>query len=656
MADKYTFRVGDEEVTVPAWATEDTLGKVAKALNVTEAGSVSAVIKKFGGKGTTDTKTVVGAAGAAAGSLDKVSSSSVLAQKAFDAVAATAEGVGTIGTSLANTGGSFESLNPIIDLATDTLGSFAKMIPIVGDGLAQLIGITGELVKTANTIFDEFLEAFDGVAMQGMGLTTSFVELQKEALKGRISLADLFNVTGRAAEGVIALGGSFDAGVKRFTQIQNILQEDGGPFQMALESFGMGAVDTAEFLGDFIENQKGNLILNTMSNKQLAESAFAVIKNQRQIAELTGTEVDDLKAQQRAVAADMAFQARLQQLRNEGRTQEAFALEQFVANLPTETARQAAKEMQAFGGALATAETNLLNFATDGNLQATIQQGFDEIFATGGKDIEDNLTRLVAPVGDAVAGVATNSDALQAAVVTIGDGTNLFGEVVKDNLDKSKQLLTIQENAGTSLVEQNEKLLQATNDAIAAISTGETQGVIDEFNADLITTRMMLDDLSTELQNLVITAFEPLTNAYASTVRSAIGTLRELVAFLESGGSLADFGKSMRDTSMTQEEVDAMNFFDKIYQYGFQALPFYEGLGDLNFSPELATTETGFFGQRKYNEDGSLKTTMDIPNPDEGKVDAAILAALEKQNTILEDSNKHLKNTEKNTQGPARSF
>jgi hypothetical protein len=297
-----------------------------------------------------------------------------------------------------------------------------------------------------------------------------------------------------------------------------------------------------------------------------------------------------------------------------------------------------------------------LNFATDGNLQATIQQGFDEIFATGGKDIEDNLTRLVAPVGDAVASVATNSDALQAAVVTIGDGTNLFGEVVKDNLDKSKQLLTIQENAGTSLVEQNEKLLQATNDAIAAISTGETQGVIDEFNADLITTRMMLDDLSTELQNLVITAFEPLTNAYASTVRSAIGTLRELVAFLESGGSLADFGKSMRDTSMTQEEVDAMNFFDKIYQYGFQALPFYEGLGDLNFSPELATTETGFFGQRKYNEDGSLKTTMDIPNPDEGKVDAAILAALEKQNTILEDSNKHLKNTEKNTQGPARSF
>ena len=63
-----------------------------------------------------------------------------------------------------------------------------------------------------------------------------------------------------------------------------------------------------------------------------------------------------------------------------------------------------------------------------------------------------------------------------------------------------------------------------------------------------------------------------------------------------------------------------------------------------------------FSANLQYNEDGSLKTTMDIPNPDEGKVDAAILAALEKQNTILEDSNKHLKNTEKNTQGPARSF
>ena len=65
MADTYNIKLPDGmDVSVPAWATEDTLAKVAKALKVTDVGSVSAVIKKFGGKGSTDKKTVVGSAGA----------------------------------------------------------------------------------------------------------------------------------------------------------------------------------------------------------------------------------------------------------------------------------------------------------------------------------------------------------------------------------------------------------------------------------------------------------------------------------------------------------------------------------------------------------------------------------------------------------------
>ena len=102
MAETYNITLDGQSISVPAWATEATLAKVAKALNVTEAGSVSAVIKKFGGKGSTDPKTVVGAAGAAAGSLDRVSSSSIMAERAFNAIAGTAEGIATVGSSILN--------------------------------------------------------------------------------------------------------------------------------------------------------------------------------------------------------------------------------------------------------------------------------------------------------------------------------------------------------------------------------------------------------------------------------------------------------------------------------------------------------------------------------------------------------------------------
>ena len=534
MADTYNIKLPDGmDVSVPAWATEDTLAKVAKALKVTDVGSVSAVIKKFGGKGSTDKKTVVGSAGAVAGSLDKVSESSAKAQMAFNAVAATAETVSTIGATLANTGGSFESLNPLVDLATDGMGSLAKLIPIVGDGLAGLIGLLGDLVKMANVQFDEFLNAFDGVAMQGMGLQTSFVDLQKEALKGRISLTDLFSATQRAAGGVIALGGSFDEGVRRFTNIQNVLQENGGPFQMALESFGMSAVDTADFLADFLEEQSGNVQLSRLSNQQLAQSVFDVIKNQRQLAELTGRSVDEMKEERKQAMMNQQFQAKLQMLRNSGQEDEARALEEFVSGLPTAAARQSGMEMLVFNGALATATTNLANLATGGELQNSIASGFDAIFASGGKISEDQISKLIAPVGDAISLVAGDNSMLQIAAFGIAGKATELGTVVEELLPTARKIAVIQESAGATLAEVNARLIKATNDQISALTSGggpQQMAAISEFNKNLLTTRKNLDDLSTNIQALVLEQFEPLLGAYADYLTQVIGTINDFAS------------------------------------------------------------------------------------------------------------------------------
>ena len=534
MADTYNIKLPDGmDVSVPAWATEDTLAKVAKALKVTDVGSVSAVIKKFGGKGSTDKKTVVGSAGAVAGSLDKVSESSAKAQMAFNAVAATAETVSTIGATLANTGGSFESLNPLVDLATDGMGSLAKLIPIVGDGLAGLIGLLGDLVKMANVQFDEFLNAFDGVAMQGMGLQTSFIDLQKEALKGRISLTDLFSATQRAAGGVIALGGSFDEGVKRFTNIQNVLQQDGGPFQMALESFGMSAVDTADFLADFLEEQSGNVQLSRLSNQQLAQSVFDVIKNQRQLAELTGRSVDEMKEERKQAMMNQQFQAKLQMLRNSGQEDEARALEEFVSGLPTAAARQSGMEMLVFNGALATATTNLANLATGGELQNSIASGFDAIFASGGKISEDQISKLIAPVGDAISLVAGDNSMLQIAAFGIAGKATELGTVVEELLPTARKIAVIQESAGATLAEVNARLIKATNDQISALTSGggpQQMAAISEFNKNLLTTRKNLDDLSTNIQALVLEQFEPLLGAYADYLTQVIGTINDFAS------------------------------------------------------------------------------------------------------------------------------
>jgi len=534
------------DIEVPQWATEETLALLAKELGVKGVGGLKDIIATVGKKGSKDPKTFTGAIGGASHSLDEVSKSGKLAQTAFNAFQGTVNTFTGAGAALINMKGSFEDLNPIIDIATDLLGSFAKMLPIVGDGVAGLMGVAGDLMKTANSVFQETVDAFDIVAKQGMGLQTSLLDISIAATEGGLGITDLFEATQKAAGGITAMGGSFDAGVQKFIQTQTLLADTDGPFGKAMMAFGMGAVDTAEFLGEFIETQKGNLFTSQMSTEQLAKVTFDLAKNQRIVAELTGQQADDLEEERRKLAIDAAFQSRLQIMRNKGQTAEAEAIQRSIAMLPTDEAKQAAKELLEFGGA-ATEGTGLL-FEVMG---PAFEKGLNDMLQRAQVDpagVIANTAANVAPLLDIQAQLATNNEMLAIGALGILDDVPAISQMIQSQVANSKLINEIIEKQGKTSAETALTLLtEAANVSEAFKEGGDANTAVVDFNKSLITTRKNIEMLGPTIESTILAGSESLMEAYATSIDVVVGELTGLANAIKDG-TIDDYVASKQDS------------------------------------------------------------------------------------------------------------
>jgi hypothetical protein len=178
---------------------------------------------------------------------------------------------------------------------------------------------------------------------------------------------------------------------------------------------------------------------------------------------------------------------------------------------------------------------------------------------------------------------------------------------------------------------------------------------------------------------LVLEGIQPLMAAYADNLETLTGHLTDILEVLGAGGSFQDaadaLGGQKTEDSMMDDFIEiaggiALGAAGGA-MYGAAGGPItaaggaivggvvaglYQG-AEAIFGDDFMTNAFSFGPDSDFEIGQNTKSAgTGSMNPDAGKADASILAALERQNQILEESNKHLKNTEKNTQGPARSF
>ena len=594
MAETINIEFGGQTVTVPKWATEDTLLKVAQSLNVSTG--------KFG-KGVKDAADSLGGERGLAGSIKKASvaaddlkvKQTALGKATKAAQTVMAGGAGLVG-AIAQSKGRFEDLNAVTGIIINSLTSLASAVPFAGKAIEGLGDVAQSLFELNNAILDDTLDNFSNLAGAGFGLETNLLDLQRSALEGRISLNSLTDAVMSAQQGVLSLGSSFDDGVKRFAKTQAILANENGPYARSLRALGMGSEEIAEFLSGFVQDQRMRLDLRNMSEEQLAANSFQYAKNLRVISELTGQEVDVLREAQSAIAADGAFQSKLQQMRLRGQDQEADAIARSIAALPTAEAQQAAKELFTFGTAV-TEQSALFNQIAP-NFIKSVEDMFNKVSAAEMFD----ASMAAGPI-QAFANIAANANNLDVGTLALIDGASNISTLIASQVVVAGQVLAAL-GKGQTAAEVVEETTKAQNETINKTLSGS----ISQFNKDIQDAAVALQALGPNMQETILQNIEPLTKVQLSAAEGLVTTINKINDGIQefTGGGDSDGSGGDSDGS-DRRGNEILNFFKE----------------KLTFNAEggtMAANSLGIVGEAGPELIGTDRIAQVLSNPDTRKI------------------------------------
>jgi predicted nucleic acid-binding Zn-ribbon protein len=366
-----------------------------------------------------------------------------------------------------------ETLGPLITTASTVTGAAAGPM---GAGVGLVIGKILEGTLTAiNNIQEPIREVMDNQIMAlmpltkaGFDATTEIDKLQVSVLRNRLNLDEFTAGVLQSRDGLLALGGGLDRGANLF---MNTIGELVTGNNFALEKLGLGVEDVIANFDAVLETNKRTGIFR---DQDLTKTTTALIKNYRILGEITGATIDEQREAAMEQARDTRFNARLIQLVNEGREDEAIALKKYVdaMSLISEDAGNTAKERASEFGTAVTAATNLFTSFIDPN---------NEIGAAV----------------NAILSGQTNDEFIQSLVA---GQTQLFTKAMQDD--------TMLSAAQLGFTGENNPFIQLANNMVGDFAQFMDRDLITELGMAQENTKDITENLSNYNQQLITTNAE----------------------------------------------------------------------------------------------------------------------------------------------------
>ena len=367
-----------------------------------------------------------------------------------------------------------DTIGPLITTASTVTGTAAA--GPLGAGFGLVIGKILEGTLTAiNDIQEPIREAMDNQIMAlmpltkaGFDATTEIDKLQVSVLRNRLNLDEFTAGVLQSRDGLLALGGGLDRGANLF---MNTIGELVTGNNFALEKLGLGVEDVIANFDAVLETNKRTGIFR---DQDLTKTTTALIKNYRILGEITGATIDEQREAAMEQARDTRFNARLIQLVNEDREDEAIALKKYVDAMfqISEDAGNTAKERASEFGTAVTAATNLFTSFIDPN---------NEIGAAV----------------NAILSGQTNDEFIQSLVA---GQTQLFTKAMQDD--------TMLSAAQLGFTGENNPFIQLANNMVGDFAQFMDRDLITELGMAQENTKDITENLSNYNQELITTNAE----------------------------------------------------------------------------------------------------------------------------------------------------
>lgn len=194
-----------------------------------------------------------------------------------------------------------------------------QLIPVVGDGFATLFtGALGALtgIMTESIAFAQGLVDINkNINNAGLGMVRGIEDMEAAASSAGIPFQQFTKALLENVDSVRLMTGGVQSGVGLISKSLKRLDRDG--MQM-LYSMGFTVEDIIGTMSDLAANAA--MVGKTLTDAELADATDKYLRNQQELARITGVSVKEQKAQMDANRRSVFIQAQLQGLTNEQRT------------------------------------------------------------------------------------------------------------------------------------------------------------------------------------------------------------------------------------------------------------------------------------------------------------------------------------------------
>ena len=490
----------------------------------------------------------LGTAGAAAGfAAGQLVGAASAAGKAIGALAGLGTTAMNLAGQLAGMGDSISSAAGVVNGALSSLpGVFGKIGAVVGAAFMAVTAAAERLVGAYQTAAQ--VGATFGGSLNSMTAAASGAGMTLEKFAGLIQ---------KNGEALTYLGGTTEAGAKRFAQLSKELRT--GQAGAELLRLGYSTEQVNSGMAAYIGLMGKSGALQNMTASQIAKSSASYLKDLDALAKITGQTREEKQKEQEALMKDAQFRAAVAGMDAESQKQ----MMNYVTSFPKEQ-QAAIKDMIATG--TVTSE-EAVKFAAMMPQAANQAMAFGRTLQAGGKISQDQMNRSRdAAIGEAKMNVQRykaqgqfNTEMGQAYVgmaelasKTAGDWAQAQKEGTEatkkanqaEQIEKFKQRIAEISNTFTSLLASS-GMLDTFGQVLESVV-----GIISAFVIPAVQAFMgVLQAIVPPIMNVLVPVITSLSAALMTMLGPVLDSLGKMFGRLsESAGGLSNFIQGLVDT------------------------------------------------------------------------------------------------------------
>lgn len=473
-------------------------------------------------------------------------------------------------------------------------------------GITALTTATLAYAKQANDMADKLYKGYSGMAKAGGAAADGMTGLFNDAKKLGLSMNELdgfVNVVSENSKDLALFGGSVFEGRKK-------LADMGGALESNRENFlkmGLSMTEVTEGMTDYVRAQRVMGNTNKKTTEQLAEGAKKYLYEQDALTKLTGMNRKEQEAAREEIRSQERFAAQLEELRQQGREDEAKALEDTFLVLRSRSKEAAQGFADIATGFVGTEAAQKSFMATQGESmriaeqiktgQISAAQGAQAVAKAHG-ETATQLGITMGKLGTFDSTFGNLADSLRLRGMAEQDINKVLAEIEEDRKKREKEA----GKKGDELLNNQAKLIKTQIDANKAMEEFIFRGIAPAQKASII------------MAGATQTAGNAL-NTLADTVGQLTDKIKGLLGFF-------GLGEPKRETTQQEIEADAKaqaakeKFEKSMEGAGFAAKAF--GIGLTKEQKELKQQyEDAAEGakQLKDNLDAAYKVQIQTKKP-----------------------------------------